>query len=99
MKLNVRCCCDGTRILGTLQVEEGARYTQTVRIFIEPRTIDVWTVSKKEPEAVPCEPSTDTATLKTLSGPGHHRELAVYSDDRPIEFWRRVAGFVEGERV
>jgi hypothetical protein len=25
----------------------------------------------------------------------NQHELAIYSDDRPIEFWRRVRGFTE----
>jgi hypothetical protein len=26
-------------------------------------------------------------------------ELAVYSDDRPIEFWRTMPGFEEGNKI
>jgi hypothetical protein len=26
-------------------------------------------------------------------------EMAVYSDDRPVQFWRKVPGFIEGDCV
>lgn len=36
--------------------------------------------------------------LKTFRN-GLLKELAVYSDDRPIEFWRQLPEFREGDQV
>lgn len=38
---------------------------------------------------------TETALFRSLINADGEREIAVYSDDRPIEFWRGVRGFEE----
>lgn len=103
-KLNVRCCCLPETVFGTLQVPDDvgveARLrrvfqldivlTQSVHDF---KMADALKPVNYEPRYAEVRHlwTTDTGVCKL--------ELAVYSDDRPIEFWRTVRGFVEGERV
>lgn len=79
----VRCCCNGARVLGFLSLPESFA---PVHIVVE------------KSEAVPMfdarnEPGFTTVHQVQLRAYGN--EIAVYSEDRPIEFWRKIRGFME----
>jgi hypothetical protein len=92
-RLNVRCCCEGEKILGTLDL---AILQPVQRIYVLPVS-EGWTPNDDPMGFVDIE--VHTIQLKEISLPRGRTEIAVYSDDRPIEFWRRLSGFKEGNRV
>lgn len=76
----VRCCCTPTKVLGFLSLDAE---TIARRQFRSPH-ID-GTVEIRE-------------IMDSTASPGGveiRRELAIYSEDRPIEAWRAMPGFVE----
>lgn len=87
MRVNVRCCCQPLKILGTLEVSGVSHPRLMVREKFElPRPSLHPTVSN----SAPCH------ELKIMTFvDGQHHERAIYSDDRPIEFWRKIPGFIE----
>ena len=79
----VRCCCTPTKILGFLRLPVGHR---------EWRVSD-WQGRIHRVEIKPISSA-------RASGPGDEDvdvavESAVYSEDRGIEFWRSITGFLE----
>lgn len=98
MKLNVRCCCKGEKILGTLEVQDG--YVNDgvfIRLHLFEERPDTSTLAA-DPEAV--QNNIKTAIVRKFYDGKHlSAEFAVHSDSRPIEFWRKVMGFKEGDRV
>jgi len=96
VRLNVRCCCQPKKILGTLEVPDGvleARRELAIRLGPYPCLSESHAAPfDQQPKPVDFE----FVKLRVFS-PGHGAppELAVYSDDRPVEFWRGVQGFEE----
>lgn len=85
--LAVRCCCTPTRVFGFLRVPRGSRdvayaYADGAKFPITIKRITDFV----------CAPSYENAQGIVRE---RMNEIAVYSEDRPIEFWRRVMGFVE----
>src|ERR1044072_8420709 len=84
----VRCCCTPSKIFGFMRVADGVdKFTvisgdETHKVELRPIRTSI--MSKFE-EGI----SGDGTSMSTV------RELAIYSDDRPIDFWRQVSGFVE----
>jgi hypothetical protein len=89
---NVRCCCQPQKILGTLELDaleiEAARLGR-LRVVLEPRFSFV--VNADEVFL----PETPLIYARFYMNKEYQKELAIYSDDRPMEFWRRVRGFTE----
>lgn len=79
----VRCCCDGSRVVGFLRLPVDAG--PEVTIFERPGPLPL-----DDPHADLLNITRHTIRLRHF---GHER--AVYSEDRPVEFWRGIAGFVE----
>lgn len=89
----VRCCCTPKKIFGFIQIPDDLAMKKSFNLSdqrgvshpIELKTLD------------------DGCMTITDRGVSHEvkKELAVYSDDRPIEFWRTMVGFIEatGEPV
>lgn len=81
----VRCCCTPQKIFGFLQVNRDAvdRCCQTIMLDRDGQehVIEIRRIS-----AGTCEADRELTI---------HEELAVYSDDRPIEFWRTIPDFME----
>ena len=86
-RINVRCCCRPEKILGTLEVDDPKQ--------------DHFEVLRR-PEAITADAGygpllTDTVEIRDIyryGGEGEYlEERAIYSDDRPPEFWISVAGF------
>jgi hypothetical protein len=87
MRLNVRCCCQPTKVFGTMEVPEGAQKGQPVNYFYIP--------TRDNPREL-----IEVRHIWINIGNGvSEQQKAVYSDDRPIEFWRRLKGFKEGDQV
>lgn len=84
----VRCCCTPSKILGFMRVEDGIEKFNVISggivHKIELKTIRTSVMSKLE-EGI----SEDGTSMSTV------REIAIYSNDHPIEFWRQVSGFIE----
>ena len=87
-RLNVRCCCQPQKILGTLEVPNVLRNYIVVRERFELKTSSSAASFVDEPV------KTYQVEIRTLVT-GNGREHAIYSDDRPIEFWRKIIGFRE----
>lgn len=93
----VRCCCDGTKLYGFLDVDGGQRRDgERVNIhFRDSMTIaDGWR-AKDEPQAAVRTPWAEIEFRRFRDLDRGVDEVAVYSDDRPIEFWRTLRGFTE----
>ena len=61
---------------------------------------DLVAFSTAEPQPVTIRAKTHDVILREFSdNPKRHHELAVYSEERPIEFWRNIYGFREGDQV
>lgn len=92
VRLNVRCCCQPTKIFGTLEVEDFCRE----RILLQMKP-----VVTEAAEEVPARDPLPVAEIKKIFLKADTdfmlEEYAVYSDDRPLEFWRSVEGFIEGD--
>lgn len=90
MRYLVRCCCEGTKVLGFLEMPRGDyRNDEIVSIAMSPPVGPV----EGPPQSLIVDP---TATFRRFRD--YDRgvdEIAVYSDDRPIEYWRKMRGFTE----
>jgi hypothetical protein len=94
---SVRCCCRPRRILGFILFPEDLtpfNFKYTVKEAFDPhlslppfRHITEW-------DAI--EPKTHEVEIRLLHTPAGD-EWAVYSEDRDIEFWRNIMGFVEAK--
>ena len=80
-RLQVRCCCQPTKILGTLEVpyapESGHGFFY------------LWDIAGKK-HRVRVENLYDYTDLSE-----EIYTLAIYSEDRSVEFWRQFLGFKE----
>lgn len=100
-RLNVRCCCEPERILGTLPVPMEAARRGFFQVARRASPVFTMRVGKRPgPGSVTTLRGAETILIKPFAaGPRAPTELAVYSDELPIEFWREIPGFVEGDRV
>lgn len=85
--LNVRCCCRPQKILGTLEIDD-LHLSFTVAIARPISTGPTW---PREWVAFDYH----RIELRHYQGFDEETEIAVYSDDRPIEFWRQLPNFRE----
>lgn len=77
----VRCCCQPQKIFGFIRLPDMERSN-----VVDKRG----NVHKLELRSMAnCKMTVLNNQLE------YERELAIYSDDRPIEFWRSVVGFLE----
>lgn len=81
--LAVRCCCTPSKVIGFLQVRANDVAGSDIKVGEHLVSI------RKSTKALINE-ATDISEYQT--------ERAVYSEDRPIEFWRTMPGFVEAVR-
>lgn len=79
--LPVRCCCGPVKIFGFLRVP-----------FNYDRVITVRDVAGREFPGIQIR---QISRYSAELSPVLAVEMAVYSDDRPAEFWRNIQGFVE----
>lgn len=90
MRLNVRCCCQPTKIFGTLEVPEAAIKRRLYMIA----TAEI--AAAKYPSQITYIKH-HCIQIKQF---GSHWPLEeAITDNRPIEFWRKIPGFKEGDEV
>ncbi len=84
-RMEVRCCCVPQKLLGWLDVMEGARqYAFTVN---EPVRVSSWPAIKFRRIVLP------VAKINV----GSETYLALKSEETPIEILRMIPGFVENK--
>lgn len=92
--LAVRCCCAPRKIFGFLRVPLDRLHVVASRVWA-PGSVQVKDAAGA-PHALELRLSCEYRHDSELAGkPKATDELAIYSDDRPIEFWRTIPGFVE----
>lgn len=79
----VRCCCQPLKILGFMPVPV-ERLRPGVEMYVRNRD-GVARITLRQMSQTTQSESSCVIT----------NEVAIYSEDRPIEFWRDVEGFVE----
>lgn len=80
----VRCCCEGMKVLGFIKLQ---RQTEHYAVAHEHQRGVAFV---EDAPAVEAQIKRHSIELRRFGN-----EMAVYSDDKPIEFWRNIAGFVE----
>lgn len=97
-RLNVRCCCQPTKILGTMEVPSSMTSPGTFRVLLRS---SLGPLAEWKPQELSSEQPIKTEVLKTatIAGFRGEPELAVYGEERPMEFWRQIPTFREGDRV
>ena len=80
----VRCCCTPRKIFGFIRLPANAGHIYRV-------TDRRGTVHELELRPI----TTDHRYVLDADADCYSSELAIYSDDRPLEFWRMLPGFVE----
>jgi hypothetical protein len=98
----VCCCCQPTKIFGYLELPDPPRPRYEVLAFSYASAI--WEHRDLRPTPT-CSVEQFTVEVRPIHLVDHSSEdyelavhsyeLAVYSDDRPIEFWRKIRGFHE----
>lgn len=100
MRYNVRCCCQPVLVLGTLDLPPNLRDGQT--LVVQEHRGPIALVGPAAPVKTDAVRThvVEMRKYQSIEPSGWHRvdELAVYSEDRPIEFWRKIAGFKEAGR-
>jgi hypothetical protein len=89
----VRCCCTPTKIFGFMKLKITYRGPLVVRDNIGTRhKIEIRLISTMR-----TGPSLDfdKGPIAEMTSMQREDELAIYSDDRPIEFWRNIPDFLE----
>lgn len=83
--LAVRCCCLPVKIFGFLPVSE--RDAQGRELIVEGHRLRM----------SECTVHDSAILLRAAPAPDamFNTERAIYSDDRPLSFWRDMPGFVE----
>lgn len=95
MRLNVRCCCLPVKILGTLEVTKEQAQQRWLDVPLR-RASYAWDRKVQAGDEITVRARVE---LKIFCNPfaKPQTELAVYSDDRPVEFWRGIPGFIEAK--
>jgi hypothetical protein len=91
-RLNVRCCCQPQKILGTIEL---ASLSRRQYVYIHPEYPSFRDCIDRPNEIVPSMQPIIIELRNFFDPAASEFELAVYSDDRPIEFWRKFPGFKE----
>ncbi len=97
MRYPVRCCCEPTKLYGHIELPGPARRSGDAFVVERaerlPRPRSIREILDGQPSMMPGL-RRHRMELKRVVGPGLD-EIAVFSDDRPIEFWRNIVGFEE----
>ena len=85
----VNCCCQPDVLFGFISLPaDRQHFVHGQRFVILDR--------RGRPHDVELKPlATISEPAGTTDGWRRRREMAIYSDDRPIEFWRTIPGFRE----
>jgi hypothetical protein len=93
-RLNIRCCCQPEKVLGSMLWPEPAPGVWPARYDGTP--MPFWTLTYKESIFAPI--SHVTLQVREFQDLDGRREWAVYGEDRPIEFWKHMRGYLPPER-
>ena len=94
----VRCCCKPTKVFGFIKQPVDRARRGYVRLMKRRESISAIVNLNSAPEPVSNDEFYADVRIETMSGFENgelSREIAIYSEDRPIEFWRTIEGFVE----
>lgn len=94
----VRCCCDGKKIYGFLQfTKQSAEYDQNVALKDHFGNKHFAKLLRFGARTKLCQSQIEAPHYGIVAPitDSQQTEIAVFSDDRPIEFWRTIEGFVE----
>ncbi len=97
--LNVRCCCQPVKVLGTLCVPvpaEGFQHGYKIPLGV-PILEAVRAFSAVQDDPRPMNKSVAFAEVRAFINQHGIKEFAIYSDDRTIEFWRQIPGFMAAQ--
>jgi hypothetical protein len=93
----VRCCCQPAKVLGFLRVT--AQQIRAGYLVLPPKInrTEGFVDDPMPKTGITVDPPVQLAIKRIgeIKGESYGFENAVYSEDRPIEFWREVKGFVE----
>jgi hypothetical protein len=94
MELKVRCCCQPDIIYGTLDIPDYQIGMESIRVlskeFLEIGCYEENVISRKQAiEQVIIKPYSETNYGVVI------KEYAVFSEERPRDFWRNIIGFKE----
>ena len=99
--LPVRCCCTPQKVFGFIQVRADVVHDGAT-LNLLPRAVAYQLAHADAPEVEELLAQSavrfQVKMLTEVDYPNSKRELAVYSEDHPIEFWRTIDGFVEAQR-
>lgn len=87
----VRCCCQPMKVLGYLDLPADLRHGSRVQLYRPPR-VSVMT-SYEPPATIPAPEWAEIREFYSYATGRRVVELAVYSDDRPVEFWAGLPNF------
>lgn len=90
--LAVRCCCQPQKIIGFLPVNEESMRVGIMNVTSGKRSIFSSENVSSAPKVLYEAAMRHHQVELKIYGMG---ELAVYSDDKPIDFWRTIDNFVE----
>ena len=93
----VRCCCAPMKLFGFIPLPDPTP-KQTIRDRCgQVHHVEVMAVSKHRRCLTSMRDFTAAANYDPAAADELFvdDELAVYSDDRPLEFWRTIPGFIE----
>lgn len=93
MKLNVRCCCSPTKVFGTLHVPGPVSPGQAIRIPMLDGSTELVLIREIYTVRYPIFLD-ESQEVKPV---GQATELAIYSEERPIQFWLGAVGFTKGD--
>lgn len=94
-RLNIRCCCRPEKILGMLDLPTTDRIQRlTTRSVVRPMVLKL----NEDIHANTTANTTiehHTIQLRIYNKEDGTEELSVYSDDKPVEYWKQFIGFIE----
>jgi len=85
----VRCCCTPQKIFGFLNLPMNIRMA---RVRLKSGELVEVQIKQSCRASVQFAPSSLSPEIDHIE---QHYEMAIYSEERPIQFWREVEGFME----
>src|SRR5215831_6329061 len=97
MRYAVRCCCMPVKVMGWLDLPKDCPDKLTIALF-QSVPLNFWNLSPEEQvHHSPIQNLQAVIELKTYVHLSGSWERAVYSDDRPLSFWKRIPGFIPNQ--
>ena len=90
----VRCCCQPTKVLGFFPIREDEMRIGRMVMRRKMRRPSFAAITDETPQPETVGNQYEEVRIEALNS-YNEKEYAIYSEDRPIEFWRELIGFVE----